>query len=112
MTQFESAYNEFNKREAGVVFIAAQKIDGLFRGKKHLQQHSYPFPALFDEKREVTRAYGVHHSLGIDAFNIARRAIFIVDRHGTISWIAVSPHQLEAPPLDDVIAAIEASDKC
>jgi len=59
MTQFESAYDEFTKRNAGILFIAAQKIDGLFRGKDHVQKHTYPFPILFDETRDVTRAYGV-----------------------------------------------------
>ena len=57
MTQFESAYHEFKTRNAGVVFIAGQKIDGLFRGKEHIHKHKYPFPVLFDEKRNVTRAY-------------------------------------------------------
>ena len=112
MTQFESAYPEFTKRNAGVVFIAAQKIDGLFRGKEHVQQHTYPFPILFDETRQVTRAYGVYHPLGVDAFNISRRAMFIVGPNGTIRTIAVSPHQLEAPQFEDVLAAIEASDRC
>jgi len=58
MTQFESAYQEFTKRNASVIFIAGQKIDGLFKGKEHVHRRKYPFPILFDEQREVTRAYG------------------------------------------------------
>jgi peroxiredoxin len=93
------------------VFIAAQKIEGLFKGKEHVEQHGYPFPLLFDEKREVTRAYGVYHALGLDAYNIARPATFVIDRGGRICWIAVSPNQHERPAIDDVIAAIEACDR-
>jgi peroxiredoxin len=111
MTQFESAYDEFSKRQAGVVFIAAQKIEGLFRGKEHVQKRRYPFPILFDETRAVTRAYGVHHALGIDAYNIARRAAFVVGPGGKICWIAVSPHQREAPPIEDILSAIESCGK-
>lgn len=111
MTQFESAYDEFSQRGAAVVFIAAQKIDGLFKGKEHVQKRRYPFPVLFDETREVTRAYGVHHALGVDAYNIARRATFVVGREGKICSIAVSPQQREAPRLEDVLAAIEACDR-
>jgi peroxiredoxin len=111
MTQFESAYDEFTKRGAAVVFIAAQKIDGLFKGKEHVQKRRYPFPVLFDERREVTRAYGVHHAIGLDAYNIARRATFVVGPAGRICSIAVSPQQREAPRLEDVLAAIEACDK-
>jgi peroxiredoxin len=108
MTQFESAYDEFTRRGAAVLFIAAQKIDGLFKGKEHVQKHRYPFLVLFDESRAVTRAYGVHHALGIDAYNIARRAMFVIAGVGKICFIAVSPHQREAPNLEDICAAIEA----
>src|SRR5262245_34854480 len=112
MTQFESAYHEFRKRNAAVVFIAAQKIDGLFRGKEHIHKHTYPFPVLFDEKRNITRAYGVYQALGVDTFNLARRAVFVVSGDGTICRIAVSPHQREAPPLEEILAAIESCGKC
>ncbi len=111
MTQFESAYDEFIQRHADAVFIAAQKIEGLFKGKAHVQKRKYPFPVLFDENREVTRAYGVHHALGIDAYNIARRAAFVIAGDGRIGWIAVSPHQREAPSLQDVLSAIESCGK-
>ena len=111
MTQFESRYDDFEKRGAAAVFIAAQKIDGLFKGKEHVQKRKYPFPVLFDETRAVTRAYGVHHALGIDAYNIARRATFVIAPDGKICSIAVSPQQREAPRLADIFAAIEACGK-
>ena len=111
MTQFESAYDEFTNRGAAVVFIAAQKIDGLFKGKEHVQKRRYPFPVLFDETRAVTRAYGVHHALGVDAYNIARRATFVIAGNGKICYIAVSPQQREAPNLEDICAAIEGCDR-
>jgi peroxiredoxin len=112
MAQFESAYDEFKKRGAALVVIAAQKIDGLFKAKEHVQKRNYPFTVLFDETRAVTRAYGVYHALGTDAYNIARPATFVIGRDGTIGWIAVSPSQRERPRLEDIFAAIEACDKC
>jgi len=111
MTQFESAYQEFTKRNASVVFIAGQKIDGLFKGKEHVHRRKYPFPILFDEQREVTRAYGVYQALGIDTINLARRSLFVVGSKGEICSIAVSPHQREAPQLQDVLDAIESCSK-
>jgi methyl-accepting chemotaxis protein len=111
MTQFESAYDEFLNRGAAVVVIAAQKLNGLFKGKKQIQQRKYRFPVLFDENREVTRAFGVHHAIGIDAFNIARPAIFVINAEGKICWIAVSPSQTERPRLEDILTAIEACGK-
>ena len=106
MAQFESSYEEFTKRNGRLLVIAAQKIEGLFHGKEHVAQHQYPFPVLFDENRSVTRAYGVYHRLSVDAFNIARPATFIVDPGGKISWIAVSPNQIERPSTEDILAAL------
>jgi peroxiredoxin len=111
LAQFESAHHEFTRRNAGVVFIAAQKINGLFKGKEHIEKHRYPFPILFDEDRKVTRAYGVYQAIGVDTFNLARRSMFIAGRNGKICSIAVSPHQREAPKIADVITAIESCDK-
>src|SRR5215467_9102343 len=106
MTQLESSYDEFTKCGAGLVVIAAQKIEGMFRGKKHIQEHNYPFPVLFDENRSVTRAYGVYHRLGTDAFNIAHPATFVVRPDGKVSWIAISPNQVERPATEDILAAV------
>jgi peroxiredoxin len=112
MAQFESSYQEFEKRGTSVILIAAQKIDGVFKGREYVRERKYSFTLLFDETRAVTRAYGVHHRLGPDAFNIARPAVFVVGRDGRIWWIAVSPSQYERPELQEILDAIEACDKC
>ena len=112
MAQVESSFHEFERRRVKVVFIAAQKREGLFRGKKFVENHTYPFPILFDETRSITRAYGVHHALGLDAVNIAKRSVFLVDGEGTIRWIAVSPRQTEAPSIQDILQAIESFGRC
>jgi peroxiredoxin len=106
MAQLESSYAEFTKRGAGLIVIAAQKIEGIFKGKEHVQKHKYPFHVLFDETRQVTRAYGVHHAIGADAFNIAHPSTFIVRADGTIGWIAISPSQVERPAINDILNAI------
>ena len=106
MTQLESSYKEFTKRGADLIVIAAQKIEGLSRGKEHVHEHKYPFPILFDQTRRVTRAFGVHHAIGVDAFNIARPATFIVNKDGKIGWIAISPNQVERPDIGDILKAI------
>ena len=84
MAQVESSYDEFTKRNAAVVVIAAQKIEGLFRGREHVERKKYPFPVLFDETRKVTRAYGVYHALGTDAYNIAHPATFVIGPAGNV----------------------------
>jgi peroxiredoxin len=111
MAQVESSYDEFTKAGAGVVFVAAQKIEGLFRGKEHVEKKQYRFPVLFDETRKVTHTYGVYHAFGMDAYNIAHPATFIIGRDGKIRWIAVSPTQKERPEVKEILSAIESCDK-
>ena len=111
MAQVESSYDEFVKRNAPVVFVAAQKIDGLFRGKEHIEKKKYPFPVLFDETRRTTRTYGVYHAFGHDAYNIAHPATFVIDRDGKIRWISVSSNQAERPATEDILWAIDRCNK-
>src|ERR1043166_6206974 len=103
MAQVESFYKEFAKRNAAVVFAAAQKIDGFFNPKAYVEQKNYSFPVLFDETRKTTRAYGVYHAFGHDAYNIAHPATFVIGRDGKICWIAVSPNQQERPSIEDIL---------
>ena len=108
MAQLESSFEQFRDRKTSVVLIAAQKPDGIFRGRDFINRHGYPFPLLFDERRQVTRSYGIYQPLGVDAYRIARPAIFLVDDSGRIRWIAVGTNQRDRPKIPDVIAAIEA----
>jgi peroxiredoxin len=111
MAQVESSYDEFTKAGAEVVFITAQKIEGVFRGKEHVEKKQYRFPVLFDEMRKVTHAYGVYHAFGMDAYNIAHPATFVIGRDGKIRWIAVSPNQKERPEVKEILSAIESCGK-
>ena len=108
MAQVESSIAEFGKRNAAVVIVAAQKIEGFSKAKQFVEQQKYHFPVLFDETRRVTRAYGVYHALGIDAINIAHPATFVIGPDGKICWIAVSPSQSQRPLMEDILSAIDS----
>ena len=47
--------------------------------RRYIEETGLPFNVLIDESRDVLRAYGVWHRIGIDALNIARPALFVVD---------------------------------
>ena len=102
---------EFERRNVKLIAIAVQKIDGMLQARSFVEKHRYRFPILFDESRETTKAYGVYHLAGIDAFRIARPAALVLDRERTVRWIAVSPHQRARPATDSLIEAIEAAGK-
>ena len=52
--------------------------------RRYIEEVGFPFDILIDETRDVTRAYGVWHRIGIAAWNIARPAQFVIDRDRTI----------------------------
>jgi len=92
MAQLEPFRNEI-EGAGSLLYIAAEKRGGLFKPEKYLTEHPISFPFLLDADRAVTKAYGIHHRLAHDAFNIARPATFIVDRKGILRFVHVSSDQ-------------------
>ena len=76
-----------------------------FKPAKYLEEHPISFPFLLDEDRTVTKAYGVYKRLGVDSFNIARPATFVIDATGIIRYIHVGATQTDRAPANEVLAA-------
>lgn len=107
MAQLEPWKETIDAIGGGLVFIAAEKKNGMFDPQKFLDQHPTPFPFLLDEDRAVTKAYGVHHRLGIDAINIAHPATFVVGRDGRIRYIYVGATQTDRAPIEEVLDVLK-----
>ena len=75
--------------------------------RKYIEETGLPFDVLIDERRDVIRAYGVWHRIGIDAWNIARPAVFLVNQDGSIPYSFVSDSQREFPTQQEMLQAIE-----
>jgi peroxiredoxin len=108
VAQFEPPKDEI-ERGGSLLYIAAEKRGGLFQPEKYLVDHPISFPFLLDEDRAVTKAYGIYHRLGRDAFRIARPATFIVDRNGVLRFIHVSSNQKERAEINSVLLAFNAA---
>jgi peroxiredoxin len=108
MAQFEPYKNEI-ERAGSLLYIAAEKREGLFKPAKYLAEHPISFPFLLDEDRAVTKAYGVYHRLAHDAFNIARPASFVVDRHGIVRWLCVSSDQRDRADVDLMLQQLSSA---
>jgi peroxiredoxin len=102
MAQFEPLKEDLARRNISLVFVAAEKRAGMFKPEKFLREHPISFPFLLDEDRSVTKAYGVYHRMGKDAFNIARPATFLIGRDGTVRWIQVGENQTDRAPLESL----------
>lgn len=107
MNELELAKDRIMESGAQLVYIAAEKGDGVWNPKKFFQQHPVSFPFLLDEDRTVTRAYGLYHRLGVDAINIAHPASLVVDRDRTIRYIYRGDSQSDRAPLEQVLEAVK-----
>ena len=86
-----------------MIYIAAEKREGIFKPARHLAARSFSFPFLLDEDRSVTKAYGLYHRFGRDAINIAHPASLVVDRTGIVRYIYRGDDQTDRVPAETVL---------
>ena len=84
--------------------VVAQRSE---RVRRYIEETGLPFNILVDESRDVLKAYGVWHRMGLDAWNIARPALFVVDRTGDIRYSFIGESQDEFPSHEEIIRAME-----
>ena len=106
MTQFESEKSKIEAMGAQLAFVAAEMRDGVWKPGTFLQKHPISWPFLLDEDRTVTKAYGLHNALSLDALNIAHPATLVVDRGGMVRYIYRGAGQHDRVPMDDVLRAV------
>lgn len=111
MAQVEPVKQELAALGASLAYIAAEKRSGIFHPEKHFAGHPISFPFLLDEDRRVTKAYGVYHAIGRDAFNIAHPATFIMGRDGMIRMIYVGLDQHDRMPVPAIMEVLRAISK-
>jgi len=102
MAQFEPLKDEIGKL-GSLLYVAAEKRRGMFHPEKFFAENQVSFPFLLDEDRAVTRAYGIYHRIGIDAFNIARPSTFVVDVYGMARFAYTGIDQRDRAPLEAVM---------
>ena len=107
MAQLEPLRDEVAKLGAQLVYVAAEKRDGLFKPSKFLEEHPMSCPFRLDEERVVTRAYGLYHFFGRDAINIAHPATLLVDREGTVRYLYRGENQHDRAPIEPVLELLK-----
>ena len=106
MAQFEPVISELEQGSAQVVYIAAEKHDGIFKPAKFLEKHPVSFPFVLDEDRTVTKAYGLYNRLAKDAINIAHPATLVIDGGGTVRYIYRGESQADRAPMERILEAV------
>jgi len=107
MAQLESSKPALGALGVSLVLIAAERRGGLTSPEGFLEKNPIAFPLLLDEDRAVTKAYGVYHAVGLDAFNIAHPATFIIDQSGIIRFIYVGSSQTDRAPAELILKKLK-----
>ena len=84
--------------------VVAQRSEKV---RRYIEDTGLPFNILVDDTRDTMKVYGVWHRVGIDAWNIARPALFVIDAAGIIRAIFVGEHQGEFPSHEEILGAID-----
>jgi methyl-accepting chemotaxis protein len=84
--------------------IVAQKAEAV---RRYVEETGLPYDILIDETREVAKSYGVWHAWGLDAYNIARPAVFLIDRSGLIRYSFIGKRQDQYPSPEEIMREIE-----
>jgi peroxiredoxin len=82
-----------------VVAVVAQRSEKV---KRYIEDTGLPFNILIDDSREVIKAYGVWHRIGLDAWNIARPSLFLIDGQSRIRYSFVADSQDEFPSHEEI----------
>ena len=106
MAQLEPHKDDIEKLGARLIYIAAEKRDGVWKPAKCLSRQAVSFPFLLDEDRAVTKSYGLYHALGHDAFRIAHPATVIVDSGGMVRYIYRGDNQTDRAPIHEILGAL------
>jgi peroxiredoxin Q/BCP len=75
--------------------------------RAYIEETGLPFNILVDTSRDVLKAYGVWHPVGLTAWNIARPALFLIDQSGAIRYSFVAERQHEFPAHEEIMRAID-----
>jgi len=83
-------------------------VDGVWCHDAFSKDHHLRFPLLadFEPKGGVAKKYGAYR----DADGTCERALFVIDRNGTIFWSYLSPVAVN-PGADGILEALEALPK-
>jgi len=100
LTLYNEILPEFNKHAAQVVGIS---VDGVWCHAAYARGRKLHFPLVadFEPKGSVARDYGVYNR----AAGHCERALFVIDREGTIHWSYVSPEGVN-PGADGILRAL------
>jgi peroxiredoxin len=104
MALYDMLMPEFRKHDAEVAGVS---VDGVWCHLAFAKERNIHFPLLadFEPKGDMSRRYDVYRS----DEGVSERALYVLDREGTIFWSYVSPVGVN-PGADGILRALEDMD--
>lgn len=84
-------------------------VDSPFVTERFRQVENVPFPLLSDFNREVSSLYGVLYEEFFGLKGVAKRAVFVIDRSGTVVYDWITEDADVEPDYEDVEAAVRSA---
>jgi peroxiredoxin len=103
MCTFRDSTAELGKTGARVLGVST---DTFFALKAWADQHHLNFPLLSDYNKDVIRKYGVVNPDMIGLKDIAKRAVFVIDKDGAVRHREVLDDARNEPNYDNVRKAV------
>jgi peroxiredoxin len=101
LTEFRSRNDDAVAHGVGVFGIS---VDSVFSHQAFAKElGGLPFDLIGDFERKMVTDYGVRRDDVAGYSGMARRSIFVVDRHGLIRWTWVASREHPQPDYDAVI---------
>jgi peroxiredoxin len=99
---YNELHDEWRKHRAQLLGIS---VDNTWCHVAYAKERRLRFPLLsdFEPKGEVARRYGAY----VPQEGVASRALFVIDRSGTIAWNYVAPIGIN-PGAEGILEALEA----
>lgn len=98
LLQYNEGLDKLAQLDARVLAMSPQDIAS---HEKFQADHSFAFPLLYDEDRQIAEKYGVIGPLGF-----YRRSVFVIDANGIIRYASRSTAGLTYPSVDKIVEAL------
>jgi peroxiredoxin len=109
MCALRDSMSRLNELNAHVVGIS---VDSPFANKAFAEKNNLQFPLLSDFTRNTIQRYaGIHEEFaGVKGYTASKRAVFVLDKEGTIKYAWISENPAVEPPYDEVTKVLASFD--
>ena len=98
-----SAWTDLGARVFGI------SVDSPFVVQKFKEEANLPFPLLSDFNKDVSNMYGAFHEEFMGLKGISKRAAFVIDRNGLVTYAWVSDDPGNMIEFDAIKAAVSGA---